>query len=116
MSCPLFVDFTRECIKEVEFTPTDTTEFCATEKYVDCPFYRLLIKKGDVCKNIGKCPAFKNFQVGDFNKFVEISNRFCTSKNHVSCKRYITKESGQPVPISLHPDGSFVKEWENKQS
>jgi hypothetical protein len=114
-NCPLFVDFTRECIKDIEVYPHEITQemlgFCRTPRYAQCPFYQILKTDKPVCKNIKKCPAFKNFQSADFDEFAEISNTYCTSANHKNCQRYITKETGEPVPIDLHPDGSRVEKW-----
>lgn len=116
--CPLFVDFTRECIRDIEVYPHEITkemlEFCKTSQYSKCPFYKILQTSEPVCKNIKKCPAFKNFQSEDFDEFVKISNTYCTSPDHTKCKRYIIKESEKPVPIDLHPDGSVVKKWKEK--
>ncbi|MDH4330195.1 MAG: hypothetical protein OEV93_01455 [Candidatus Moranbacteria bacterium] len=116
--CPLFVDFTRECIRDIEVYPHEITPsmlgFCRTQRHINCPFYKMLKTKEPVCKNISKCPAFKNFQIEDFDEFVEISNEYCTSKNHINCQRYITKEKGEVVPIDLHPNGTSVEKWKSQ--
>jgi hypothetical protein len=111
MACPLYRDFTRECVEKIESLPADTMGYCESGKYKDCPFYRIITRKGEVCANVAKCSAFAKFRLGDFEKFVEISNRFCTSKDHVKCKRFILKASGKDVPVTLHPDGRMIKEW-----
>ncbi len=108
-SCPMFIDNTRECIKEIEFLPSNTLDFCLNSKFADCPFYKI-IKKEKVCENISKCPMFRHFEVQQFDAFVRISNAFCTSKNYPKCQRYQLKKSGQKVPDDLMPDGKFIGE------
>jgi hypothetical protein len=111
MGCPKFVDNTRECIAAVEFVPPDTLDFCTTEKYRNCPFYLIITGKKEVCVNIKKCPAFKKFSLYEADKFIDMCNKFCTSKNHVSCQRFIRKMKGEEVPVTLHPDGHLISEW-----
>ena len=104
--CPLFIDFTRECIKERMSLPANTLEFCTTERYVDCPFYRSIKKVGFVCECVSGCPAYESLMVGDFEEFVVITKRYCLSENKLNCQRYILKKQGKPVPKELLPDGS----------
>ncbi len=118
MNCPLFIDYTRECIKDVEVFPERLTpqmiKFCSGDKHKDCPFFKILKTKQKVCENVRSCPAFRNFVLGEFGKFAEMSNKYCTSKDYVKCNRYILKKKGKIVPLNLHPNGKLVKEWENK--
>jgi uncharacterized protein YlzI (FlbEa/FlbD family) len=111
MTCPKFVDFTRECIKDIEFVPVNTMKLCSGEDYVKCPFFLILNNDPIVCKNISKCPAFKNFNLEVSEDFLKISGKFCTSKGHKNCQRYILKEKGEEVPKNLHPDGHIVDDW-----
>lgn len=69
----------------------------------------------NVCKNIKKCPAFKNFSTEKFKEFIVISNKYCVSENHKECKRYVLKEEGEKVPVDLHPDGHTVEEWSKEE-
>lgn len=118
-TCPLFVDFTRECIEEFEVYPGEITQemigFCRTPLHSNCPFYKMIKTDTPVCKNIKKCPAFKHFQSENFDEFVRMSNKFCTSKDHVTCQRYIIKEKEEEVPIDLHPDGRRIPEWKEEE-
>ena len=109
MSCPLFVDYTRECTKEIEKLPLDTFDYCTTDRYVDCPFYLLINKKITSCGNIKSCPVYSWFRVGGFQEFIKITNQYCLSDNFIYCKRYILKKSGLKVPDDLFPDGSRIK-------
>jgi len=111
MPCPRFIDNTRECIQEIEFLPRNTFDYCTTEKYVGCPFYLILTGDAKVCANIRKCPAFKNFELSDFEKFILMTDKYCVSENHKNCQRFILKAKGEEVPVSLHPDGHLVEGW-----
>jgi len=54
MKCPLFVDLCRECIKEIEVYPEEVSieilDYCGADKHKECPFYKMLVTKKDVCK------------------------------------------------------------------
>lgn len=106
MNCPLFVDFTRECLDKIEFLPQDTFEYCVSDKHIDCPFYRALKNIGAHCEYIDKCVAYKYFGAKDFEKFVEITKSYCLCPNNVKCARFKIKSSGEVVPEDLLPDGS----------
>jgi hypothetical protein len=110
--CPKFVDFTRECLKEIEFPVEHSIEyFCTNEKHSDCPFYKILSGNPEVCKNIAKCPAFKNFKLSNFTEFIEMSEAYCVRGNHLNCRRYVMKDRGEVVPPDLHPDGRTIAGW-----
>lgn len=109
MECPFFIDYTRECLKEIETLPADTLTLCTTERYVDCPFYRRIKKIGFVCEFVSGCPAYESLQVGHFEEFVVISKQYCLSENNLKCQRYILRKQGQPVPKELLPDGTTRK-------
>lgn len=109
--CPLFVDFTRECISKIDVYPSEISfemlGFCQSEKHSNCPFYKILKTNEDVCLYIKKCPAFRKFQKKDFDKFVDISNRFCTG-GYKKCLRFQKSQKGEPVPENLHPEGGTI--------
>ena len=111
MPCPKFIDNTRECLKEIEFLPDNTWDFCTTEKYIGCPFYLILNGDKAVCPNIKKCVAFKKFKLQDSQKFILVADKYCVSEDHKNCQRFITKAKGEEVPVNLHPDGHLVEEW-----
>ena len=79
MSCPLYIDYTRECIREIEIIPNNTLEYCTSSKYKKCPFYRIIKKEKNICECIKKCAAFK--------------------------QRYVLKKKGGNVPDDMHPSG-----------
>lgn len=111
----MFNDFTRECLTKIEVYPVHITSemmsYCSSDKHLDCPFYKILNTKEVVCQHILKCSAFRNFHSAEFKNFVALSSKYCTSKNHLACQRFILKEKGGEVPITLHPDGTHIAEW-----
>lgn len=110
MSCPLFIDFTRECIEEVEVLPSNTFSFCTTKYFSNCPFYIVLKEKRPVCKHIKSCPFYKEISIGDFEEFSKITNDYCLLKDSSACARYKEKESGNTPSLKLHPNGSVLTE------
>lgn len=114
MPCPKYVDNQRMCIKETGVLPADTLAYCATEKYVECPFYKMLEKTGPVCEFALGCQAFQHLQVGDFDEFVRVALRYCLSPGNVDCKRYRSRKAGKKPPSHLHPDGRSIEEWKEK--
>lgn len=108
MGCPMYVDYTRECLQRIGYIPRDTFSYCQTEKFRDCPFYKTINKIGHHCEYIEKCPAYQYFNTGDFEKFVYITEKYCLSGNNVNCERFKLRRSGNEVPASLLPDGSTL--------
>jgi len=108
MQCPMFVDYCRECLDKIDFSPQNTFDYCQTDNYKECPFFETLNNIVSHCEFIKKCVAYKYFGVSDFEKFVEITKRYCLSENNVNCERFKLKKSGEVVPESLLPDGSRI--------
>ncbi len=112
MACPMWVDFTRECITKIKYTPQNTFYYCCGEDYKDCPLYRVINNIGTLCENIDKCPVYEHFVLRDFKKFVMVTDAYCLSDNKVNCKRYQMKKSGQAAPPNMLPDGSLMEQEE----
>ncbi|MBN1688044.1 MAG: hypothetical protein JW893_02995 [Candidatus Omnitrophica bacterium] len=107
MPCPLFVDYTRECQSQVGQLRQDTFDYCSSEKYKECPFYRIIHKKGSNCKYFDKCSTYDRLKKEDFKIFVETANKFCLSqKGCLLCHCFQVMESGEVPPLMLLPDGS----------
>jgi len=106
----MYIDYTRECITRIDFYPKNTIDYCASDRYVDCPFYKTLNNIGFCCEFIAKCAAYKYFGVNDFENFVKITRKYCLSEEgSLNCKRYQLRKSGQFVQENLHPDGGELK-------
>lgn len=110
MNCPMFIDYTRECLEKIGFLPGNTLDYCETDKYKECPFFKTLNNIGLHCECIEKCNAYQYFGIHDFDKFAEIAKEYCLSENNINCERFKLRKSGKEVPGNLLPDGSWVKE------
>ena len=111
MACPMYKDFTRECIKELGGMPENTLPFCSTSRYIECPFYIALNNLGFACEFLKQCPAYEHFKHDNFEEFVKIANDYCLSKENChDCERYKIRKSGNMPPKKLLPNGTFVEE------
>ncbi len=108
MKCEMFVDYTRECIKNIGFVPQAYTyDYCQTDKHIECPFFKAIKNIGLHCDCLEKCASYNHFKVYNFEKFIEIANAYCLSENSANCARYKMRKSGQTPPEGLLPDGSI---------
>ena len=120
MTCPYYVDFTRDCrrtypmiIEHRDFTP------CESEGYHRCLVYNIL-KSDFRCQHLDTC---LNMFPSDLPDFYTVLNQnrviydyvtkpvyqYCLSKdNHVHCARYKLKQDGQEPPPGLNPDGNII--------
>ncbi|MBU1045041.1 MAG: hypothetical protein KJ915_11660 [Candidatus Omnitrophica bacterium] len=106
----MFVDYTRECQYKIGFLPLDTSLYCSTEKYKQCPFYIAINQSGHVCKYLNQCPSFEHFKAENFDDFVSIAYKYCLSeKNNNNCKRFKIRKRGDMPALDLMPDGSMFK-------
>lgn len=106
MGCPLFVDYTRECMEGIGYCPQDTLEYCTGENYAQCPFYLLAKNPAEVCEHLRSCPVCTRFRTANFAQFVVMASRYCLTADKAACKRYVLRRAGEPVPDDLLPDGS----------
>lgn len=104
----MYEDYSRGCITKISVVPEASYNFCDSDKYGDCPFYRIINNIGTLCENINKCPAYAYFQVGEFEEFLKLTKQYCLSENKVNCERYKIKNAGKEVPKDLHPNGSKI--------
>jgi hypothetical protein len=107
----MFVDYSRECQYKIGFLPLDTTAYCSTAEYLECPFYKAINNIGHVCEFMKKCPAFEHFRTSSFHTFVKFANDYCLSKeNNTSCQRFSVRQKGVMPPSNLMPDGSIIED------
>ena len=110
MSCPKYVDYTRECIATNEgLAEVASFDFCNSDEYEECPFYKIIEGKVIPCEFIEKCKERQELKPFDFETIKRVSNDFCLSKNKVNCEVYKLYKSGKDVPNGLGPDGSMLK-------
>ena len=120
MSCPYFVDFTRDCIKTYPaIIQYKDFSACESEGYQKCLVYNIL-RSDFRCKYLDTC---LNMFPEDIPEFFKLLNQdetiyafvtkptyhYCLSKdNNVRCARYKIKEEGKQPPPGLTPDGQNV--------
>ena len=120
MSCPYFVDFTRDCIKTYPaIIQYKDFSACESEGYQKCLVYNIL-RSDFRCKYLDTC---LNMFPDDIPEFFKLLNhdeaiyefvtkptyKYCLSKeNNVRCVRYKIKEEGKQPPPGLTPDGQNV--------
>ena len=110
MSCPLYKDFTRECIKDMkELEQINSFDFCESDGYEDCPTYKIITGKVLPCEFMEKCRKRRDVKDVDFETIKRFANDFCLSENKVNCEVYKLYNSGKNVPDELHPDGTKSK-------
>ncbi len=110
MYCPMFRDFTRECIapfKDVAEISTYIT--CQSDKYKTCPFYRSLTEQDKICKFMPKCRQIKLAFKMPFDVHTELANRYCFEDNRINCARYKLFEAGKEPPDNLIADGTIYE-------
>ncbi len=110
MTCPLFNDYTRDCLKVFPtLISSDSLTLCTSKDHEEkCVFFRIIKQKESICEfatGLSKCPLVEMVTVDQFN---ELAKNFCLSKNKTACKRYHLKKEGKDVPASLLPDGLHV--------
>ena len=111
MTCPLFNDFTRDCLNIFPtLISSGSLTLCNSEEYEEkCVFFRIITQKEPICEfatGLSKCPLI---EIVNTDKFKELAKKFCLSKNKTACKRYNLKKEGKDVPENLLPDGSFAQ-------
>jgi len=112
MTCPLFNDYTRDCLKVFPtLISSDSLTLCTSEKYEEnCVFFRIITQKEPICEfaiGLSKCPLVDMVNAEQFD---ELAKAYCLSQNKKACKRYSLKKEGKDVPASLLPNGSHVEE------
>jgi len=118
MSCPLYQDFTRNCIKKFpDFLEFPTFDFCASDDYKDCIAY-VIFTSEFMCPYLTTCgnaykkniPKIITKMLGEKEIreiFYKYSVQYCISQeNHITCAKYKLLFEGKTPPINLFPDGS----------
>jgi len=120
MSCPYYVDFTRDCIKTypaiIQYKDFSS---CESEGYQKCLVYAIL-KSDFRCQYLDTCLNMFPEDIPDFFKLLNENQaiydfvtkptyQYCLSKqNYQHCVRYKIKEDGKEPSPGLTPDGQNV--------
>ena len=109
MQCPMWVNNTRKCETKIGSPSVDTLMFCTTNRYAECPLYRILNHIGFHCEYLDKCQACEYFRICDFDIFTKAAKKFCLSKkNRDKCARYKLRKQGIIPQLNMHPNGSII--------
>lgn len=113
MSCPLFVDYTRECVEIYpEIVQISSYDICQSNNYETCPVYIMIKSPEKNCENTVKCYVtfFKfNLEIS-IEKLTEIAEKYCfNEENREKCEIYKIIESGDEIPRGLLGDGSIAE-------
>ena len=110
MSCPLFQDFTRGCVGVFyDSLRISNFEFCTSEKWEECPFYKLIKKVETICEFSDKCPIYFHIAKKDINGFIKMTKEYCFSNDFTKCARYKFRKVGKMPPKELYPDGRMIE-------
>ena len=120
MSCPYYIDFTRDCIRTypaiIQYKDFSS---CESERYQKCMVYNIL-QSDFRCQYLNTC---LNMFPDDLPEFFKLLNQdtaiyefvtkptyhYCLSKeNHLLCVRYKIKQEGKEPPPGLTPDGQNI--------
>jgi hypothetical protein len=120
MNCPLYEDFTRNCIKKFpEFIEFPTFALCESDEHTKCLAY-LIYNSKFFCKHLISCgnaykknvPKIITNMLGDMETreiFYKLIVQYCLSqKNHLTCAKFKIYEQGEIPPLNLFPDGKKV--------
>jgi hypothetical protein len=117
MSCPLYIDFTRECIKKYkDFARYQSYDLCDTENYSKCLMYTVCTADFN-CKYLDNCSKIFHDNAPQliqkifieekvYNLLVSTTTNYCLSKSNAeNCERYKRFELGETPSYKLFPDG-----------
>ena len=110
MSCPMYKDFTRECIEKFEeIINISNLNVCESDRYKECPFYRIFNEPEKLCEYADKCLHGKTIWTSSFERIMWISKTYCFSENKVNCERNKVMKTGKATPEGLRVDGSRIE-------
>lgn len=115
MTCPLYKDYTRECIQEFKgLIHLSNFEMCESkEKYKKCPFYLFIFSPQKGCRYKDECikrsMEEQSESIPNYNFILKIVNEYCFSDKRKKCAIYKLKEKGEEVPPNLLPDGKKIE-------
>lgn len=110
MPCPLYKDFTRECVEKYdEMLKNSSFEICESDKYPSCPVWITIQGKTDNCKNIEFCGKHQRYGNVNLEVLGNLAQIYCFTENRVNCAIYKLLEDGKDVPVDLLADGSRGK-------
>jgi hypothetical protein len=121
MSCPLFEDYTRGCIKEFsDLVAYSNFDVCDSKEYKKCPLY-IMVNSKFKCQYFQTClhayyKGIPNFIEKLFldEKFkgdiiVCLTKKYCSSEdNYMNCARYMFVSHAEEPPLTLFSDDRVI--------
>jgi len=110
MSCPMYIDLTRECVdKFEEIVNICNFDVCDSDRYKECPFYRNIHEPEKRCEYDHICMNDMTVRKIPFEELMEKAATYCFTENRVNCERYKLMKEEKTVPEGLLADGSKIK-------
>ena len=110
MSCPMYIDLTRECAEKFEeIVNISNFDFCDSDRYKICPFYRNIHEPEKRCEYDDICMRDLTIREPPFEQIMNCANKYCFTENRVNCERYKLMKADKIVPDGLLADGSKIK-------
>ena len=110
VSCPMYNDLTRECAENFEeVINISNFEFCDSDRYEKCPFFRFLNEPEKCCEYSDNCLHGKTIWASPFERILWVANTYCFSENKVNCERYKVMKADKALPEDLGADGSRIE-------
>jgi len=117
MTCILFNGNSRQCENKFKLLTKDVSmDFCNSDEYSQCPFYKIIVEKRSYCEDIEDCgyrlhrlKSTIRHDVDTYKKIKHLVFDYCLSEKNINCARYQLKKEGKFVPYILLQDGSFLK-------
>lgn len=110
MTCPMYKDYTRECVTSYESAiKVFSFDICDSDNYNECPLYNIITNKVEYCEYTHKCDEEMNFGSLDFEHIKDIATNFCFYGNKKKCAIYKLRKAGKKVPKGLQSDGKIIE-------
>jgi len=110
MSCPLYKDFTRECVKHYNrILQFSSYNICESDNYDECPLYNIINKKVQCCEYTPACDEKMDFGNWDYEYLKYVANNFCFYGRKGDCAIYKLRTEKKAIPRALQPDGRMIE-------
>lgn len=117
MSCPLLKENIRECESKFTHLLKDVSlNYCQSDDYSICPFYKIIEEKQPYCENIEDCGyhlhrlnSVVHHNTDTYKRIMHLVFNYCLSEKKEECARLKKKKKGYNVPNDLLQDGSRLK-------
>ncbi|MFE3846023.1 hypothetical protein ACFL1L_04090, partial [Thermoplasmatota archaeon] len=91
-------------------------DYCQSEEYNICPFYKIIIENQPYCENIEECGhhlhrlnSVVHHNTDIYKRIMHLVFNYCLSENKIECARLKLIKKGEIPPNDLLQDGSRLK-------